>query len=220
MPEINLQDRQRAERKLLIHVAEWKDADGKKYLVQSSEPADWSTHYTNYYTYNSETETYSPVEGASAPTWASGTYYTRMSREILGTRTPDSSIEFNIDSETSTDIRGITYADVNKTEPTQSFDPYTILGGSPLGAYLSKAALKNDISAYNGVFDVYIITAYMGAESSYYAVKHEGCSIFPTAIGGESYVNMPIEVHYSNKITEGTVNVLTDDFVFTPTVNI
>ena len=185
MSEINLRDRQRAERKLLIHVAEWK-----------------------------ETEVVTP-QGGGDPVEQEVT-----KREILGTRTPDSSIEFNIDSETSTDIRGITYADVNKTEPTQTFDPYTILGGSPLGAYLSKAALKNDISAYNGVFDCYIITAYIGDAGAYYAVKHEGCSIFPTAIGGESFVNMPIEVHYSNKITEGTVDVLTDAFVFTPTVNV
>lgn len=176
MPEINLNEAQRAERKLLIHVAEWEEQG----------------------------------EGTSTVT----------QREILGTRTPDSSIEFNIDSETSTDIRGITYADVNKTEPTQTFDPYTILGGSPLGAYLSKAALKNDISAYNSTFTVYIITAYMGEAGSYYAVKHKKCSIFPTAIGGESYVNMPIEVHYSNDIEEGTVDKLTDDFVFTETVNL
>lgn len=175
MPEINLDNGVRAERKLLIHVAEWETTEGT---------------------------------GASATTV--------KHREILGTRTPDSSIEFNIDSETSTDIRGITYADVNKTEPTQTFDPYTILGGSPLGAYLSKAALKNDISAYNSKFTLYIITAYMGdSTNGYYTVKHENCSIFPTAIGGESYVNMPIEVHYSNKITEGTVDKLSDDFVFT-----
>ena len=186
MPEINLEDRKRAERKLLIHVAEWKE-QGE--IEDPENPGQM-------------------IEGEVTK------------REILGTRTPDSSIEFNIDSETSTDIRGITYADVNKTEPTQQFDPYTILGGSPLGAYLSKAALKNDITAYNGSFDVYIITAYMGEAGAYYAVKHEGCSIFPTAIGGESFVNMPIEVHYSNKITDGTVDVLTDEFVFTPTVNV
>lgn len=137
-------------------------------------------------------------------------------REILGARTEDSSIEFNPDIETVTDILGITYTDVNKTEPQQDFDPYYLLGGSDLGAYLTEAALANNIDAYNNVFNVYIITAFIGETGSYYAVKHSGCSIIPSSIGGDSYVSMPIEVHFSNNITEGTVNKLSDDFVFTP----
>lgn len=136
-------------------------------------------------------------------------------REVLGARTEDSSIEFNPDVETSTDILGITYSDVNKTEPQQDFDPYYLMGGSKLGAYLADAALANNIDAYNGTFDIYIITAFMGAEGSYKCVKHTGCTILPTSIGGDSYVSMPIEVHFSNNIVTGTVDKLSDDFVFT-----
>lgn len=150
--------------------------------------------------------------------WTEGS---TTNREILGTRTEDSSIEFNADIETSTDIRGITYTDVNKTEPQQSFDPFFILGGSKLSEYLTAAALKNDIDAYNGTFTAYIITAFIGdEEDGYYAVKHTGCSVIPTAIGGDSYTNMPIEVHYSNNITEGTVDKLSDNFVFTPDISL
>lgn len=161
--EINLSTGQRAERKLLITVAEW---NGTKY-------------------------------GGTA-----------TDREILGTRTEDSSIEFNPDIETTTDIRGITYTDVNKTEPQQDFDPYYILGGSKLGSYLTQAALVNDIQAYNNTFTIYIITAFISntGSTSYYAVKHSNCSIIPTSVGGDSYTSMPIEVHFSNDITEGTVN--------------
>ena len=68
-------------------------------------------------------------------------------REILGVRTEDSSIEFNPDIETSTDILGNNYTDVNKTEPQQDFDPFTLIGGSALGEYLANAALENDIDA-------------------------------------------------------------------------
>lgn len=141
-------------------------------------------------------------------------------REILGARTPDSSIELNPDIETSTDVLGITYTDVNKTEPQQDFDPFFIMGGSALGEYLSNAMLENDIQAYNGTFDIYIITAYIGEAGAYKAVKHSGCSIIPTSIGGDSYVNMPIEVHYSNNITKGTVDKLNDAFKFTEDVTI
>lgn len=149
--------------------------------------------------------------------WNTGTGAGSQKRQILGARTEDSSIEFNPDMETVTDILGITYTDVNKTEPQQSFDPFYLLGGSELGDYLTTAALKNDIQAYNNVFNIYIITAFIGTTGAYYAVKHKGCSIIPQSIGGDSYVNMPIEVHYSNDIEEGTVDKLADDFVFTAT---
>ena len=136
-------------------------------------------------------------------------------REILGTRVEDSSMEFNGDIATSTDILGITYTDVNKTEPSQTFEPFNIIGGSDLAEYLTDAALRNNIQAYNNTFNVYIITSFIGSSGAYFAVKHTGCSIIPTSIGGDSYVQMPIEVHYSNNITAGTVDKLADDFEFT-----
>lgn len=142
-------------------------------------------------------------------------------REIIGVRTEDSSIELNADIATSTDILGINYTDVNKTQPQQTFDPHFVIGGSELDAYLVNAMLKNDITAYSGAFNVYIITAFMTegtpaqADGKYYTVKHQHCSIIPTAIGGDAYVSMPIEVHFSNDIIEGTVNKLSDDFTFT-----
>ena len=145
--------------------------------------------------------------------WSEGSTPTR---EILGVRVEDSSIEFNADIETITDILGITYTDVNKTEPQQTLDPSYIIGGSKLSAYLAEAALENDISKYNNTFNVYIITAFIGTEGAYQAVKHTGCSIIPTSMGGDSYVAMPLEVHYSNNITKGTVDKLADDFTFTP----
>ena len=151
--------------------------------------------------------------------WGAAPEGTEENREILGVRTEDSSIEFNADVETSTDILGISYTDVNKTEPQQDFDPYYLLGGSKLGAYLYEAALTNDIQKYNGTFNVYIIAAFddTGSEAAhkYRCVKHTGCSIIPTSMGGDSYVSMPIEVHYSNNITVGTVDKLSDTFVFT-----
>lgn len=141
-------------------------------------------------------------------------------REILGVRTEDSSIEFNADVATSTDILGTTYTDVNKTEPQQSFDPFFLLGGSALGEYLVEAALENRIQDYNGKFNVYIIAAFIsegtGATAKYKTVKHTGCSIVPTSMGGDAYVSMPIDVYYSNNITVGTVDKLANDFEFTP----
>ena len=165
--QFNLATGQRAERKLLITVAEWTDS---------------STQV----------------------------------REILGTRTEDSSIDYNPDIETTTDILGINYTDLNRTQPQQDFDPFLILGGSKLGALLNDIRSRNALSELSQ-FTVYIITAFIGdATGGYAAEKHTGCTIAYNSIGGDANVNFPISVYYSNNITNGTVDKLADDFVFTP----
>ena len=163
--QFNLNDGQRAERKLLITVAEWTDGSSQV-------------------------------------------------REILGRRTEDSSIDYNADIETTTDILGINYTDLNRTQPQQDFDPYLILGGSKLGAKLNDIRRRNALSELDA-FTVYIITAFAGSAGSYQAEKHTGCTIVYNSIGGDANVNMPISVYFSNNITTGTVDKLSDDFVFT-----
>ena len=165
--QFNLAQGQRAERKLLITVAEWS-------------------------------------EGSNSTV-----------REILGTRTEDSSIDYNPDIETTTDILGNNYTDLNKTQPQQDFDPYLVLGGSKLGAFLNDIRRRNALSELNQ-FTVYIITAFVGTTGEYQAEKHTDCSIIFNSIGGDVNVNFPISVYFSNKITTGTVDKLADDFVFTP----
>lgn len=144
-------------------------------------------------------------------------------RQFLGARTEDSSIDLNPDIQTSTDIRGNTYTDVEKTEPQQALDPSFVMGGSDLHAYLNEAMLKNDIDKFNQAFNIYIITGYLvdgtatELDGKFFTVKHEACSIFPTSLGGSTYVSMPLEIHYSNKISEGTVDKLDPTFTFTVT---
>lgn len=147
-------------------------------------------------------------------------------REILGKRTPDSSIDYNPDMETSTDILGITYTDMNKTEPQQSFDPFMVMGGSRLGALLNDIRRRNAYTELNQ-FTVYVITAFIGDSSNgYEAEKHENCTIEYQSMGGDSRVNFPIVLHFSNSAAgkgqpqTGKVDKLSDDFVFTPDVSI
>lgn len=135
-------------------------------------------------------------------------------REVLGRRTEDSSIEYNADIETTTDILGINYTDVNRTQPQQDFDPYLILGGSELAAKLNDIRKRNAIEELSQ-FTIYIITAFVGTAGSYEAEKHVNCTIAYNSIGGDTNVNMPISVYFSNDITVGTVDKLSDDFKFT-----
>lgn len=163
----NLNAGQRAERKLLVTVAEWSDGN-------------------------------------------------ETVRELLGTRTEDSSIDYNADIETTTDIRGNNYTDVNRTQPQQDFDPHLIMGGAKLAEKLNDIRRRNALSEL-GQFTCYIITAFKGdAEQGYEAEKHTNCTITYNSIGGDVNVNFPISVYFSNKITTGTVDKIADDFVFTP----
>lgn len=171
----NLQDGQRAERKLLLTVAEWEEGEG----------TSTTTH-----------------------------------REFLGRRTEDSAIEMNPDIQTSTDILGYNYTDVNRTQPSQSFDPFLILGGSRLAAILNDCRKRNALSELSQ-FTIYIISAFQGnSNDGYECEKQDDCTISIDSIGGDSNVNMPITVYFSNKITTGTVDKLTDDFEFTPDVTV
>ena len=218
--KFNLNLHQRAERKLLITVAEWRDNEsGKYYILQDKEPGDWDTNYKDYYTQEAGTPpTYTPVTGDTAPTWAASTYYTRVNREILGRRTEDSSIEYNADIATSTDILGINYTDINRTQPQQDFDPYLILGHSLLGEKLNDIRKRNAITELSA-FTLYVITAFVGdAKNGYEAERHTDCTITYNSIGGDANVNMPISAYFSNAITNGLVDKLSDDFTFTPDV--
>lgn len=144
-----------------------------------------------------------------------GTSTVMVNREILGRRTEDSSIEYNADIETTTDILGINYTDINRTQPQQDFDPYLILGGSKLGAKLNDIRKRNALTELNQ-FTLYIITAYVGTEGTWEAERHVNCTITYNSLGGDANVNMPISAYFSNESTTGTVNKLSDDFVFTP----
>ncbi len=217
--QFNLAQYQRAERKMLLTVAEWNDDPQDIYTLTASQPANWATNYTNYYTKSGSS--YTPVPaGTAAPSWTANTYYSKETvsvfRELLGRRTEDSSVEYNADQSTTTDILGINYTDVNKTQPQQDFDPYLILGGSLLGAKLNDIRKRNALSELSQ-FTLYLITAYVGdSTSGYEAEKHVNCTIQYNSLGGDSNVNMPISVFFSNDITNGNVDKLTPDFVFTP----
>ena len=62
------------------------------YTVTASEPADWSSNWTDYYisTGTARQPVYTAVTGATAPTWAVGTYY---SYNAAGTGTIDRATE-------------------------------------------------------------------------------------------------------------------------------
>lgn len=124
---------------------------------------------------------------------------------LVGVGVEDSSIALNPNTETLTDITGVTTTDVTKWEPNQTFDPFTVKGGSKL-AFLLHDIWLNKTPEKLSQFEVLICYNYVGNESEGYdAELQKNCTINITSIGGSAYVDMPIEISYSNDSTKGTV---------------
>lgn len=141
--------------------------------------------------------------------------------ERIGVEIEDSSIELNADVQTITDILGVTTTKVNKLEMQQSFEPFTIKGGSKLAVKLEDILQRNALTEF-GTFDVLIIRGYItsgtasGTDFKLNAEKHIHCTVIPTSIGGSSSVDMPVTVYFSNDKTLGTVNNYRGTITFTP----
>nr|DAU37948.1 MAG TPA: hypothetical protein [Caudoviricetes sp.] len=125
--------------------------------------------------------------------------------EIIGVGVEDSSIEYNPDTSTTTDILGITETDVNKLEVSQSLEPMTVRGGSELALKLYNIIKYNKLSEL-AMFEVMQIHAYVGTEGAYEAEVHKGCTITPQSLGGDAYIDMPIDINFSNDKVHGTVD--------------
>jgi hypothetical protein len=136
----------------------------------------------------------SVTEASGTPEW-----------QIVGVGVEDSSIEYNPDTETVTDILGITETTVNKLETAQTLDPMTVRGGSKLAVQIHNIVKYNRLSELS-MFEVMQIHAYVGEAGKYEAEVHKNCTITPQSVGGDSYVDMPIDINYSNDKIHGTVD--------------
>ena len=126
---------------------------------------------------------------------------------LVGDGVEDSAIELNPSTETTTDILGVTTTSVTKWEPAQSFDPFTVKGGSKLAFKLHDiwASKKPELLSQ---FEVLIVYAYVGdASTGFDAELQKNCTINITSIGGDAYVDMPIEINYSNDSVRGRVTM-------------
>lgn len=125
--------------------------------------------------------------------------------ELLGKGIEDSSIELNPETEEVKDILGVNEVSVTGWKPTQSFDPFTVRGGSKLAFKLHDIWMNNTPELLSQ-FEMLTVYSYVGDTSTGYdADLQKNCTINPSSIGGSAYVDMPIEVSYSNDKTRGTV---------------
>lgn len=138
----------------------------------------------------------------------------------VGVGVEDSSIEYNPETETVTDILGITETTVKKFETSQELSPMTVRGGSKLAVKLYNQIKYNRMSEF-AMYEVMQIHGYVGdAKDGYEAEVHKNCTLTPQSIGGSSNVDMPITINYSNDKVHGTVNSYKygDTITFSPAV--
>lgn len=126
--------------------------------------------------------------------------------ELVGRGVEDSAIELNPNTETVTDVLGITETAVTKWEPNQSFDPNTVKGGSKLNFKLHQI-WQNKTPELLSKFNVLIVYAYIGETNNFEAEMQKNCTINITSIGGSAHVDMPIEIAFSNDSVKGTVTL-------------
>lgn len=139
-------------------------------------------------------KTYVNVGTSDAPEWY-----------LVGRGIEESSIELNPETETVTDITGVTETSVTKWEPNQSFEPFTVRGGSKLAFKLHEIWMNKQPEKLSQ-FEVLICYNYVGTETDgYEAELQKNCTINITSIGGSAYIDMPIEITYSNDSTKGVV---------------
>lgn len=143
------------------------------------------------------------VGTAETPTW-----------EILGVGIEDSSVDFNFDVKTKTDILGTTSTTVNKPERKQKFDPYTIMDGSKLQVKLYNIIRNENWSELSNM-DLLLIHTYVGTAGKYEAERFSGSAINPESLGGSGTLDMPIEVIFGGKHTLGTAAIADGVITFT-----
>lgn len=153
-------------------------------------------------------KTYVNVGTSELPEW-----------ELVGRGIEESAIELNPNVETMTDILGFTDTSVTKWEPKQTFEPNTVKGGSKLNFKLHDIWINKQPEKLSQ-FEVLIVYNYIAGStvSTYVAEKQTECTINLTSIGGSAYVDMPIEIMYSNKTTRGTVAYTSNAPTFTADV--
>ena len=134
--------------------------------------------------------------------------------EILGVGIEDSSIDFNFEEETKTDIRGMTSTTISKPQRKQTFDPYTIMEGSKLQVKLYNIIRHERWSELSNM-DMLLVHTYVGAAGSYEAERFSGSAINPQSLGGSATLDMPIEVTFGGTHTLGTAAIAAGVVTFT-----
>lgn len=138
--------------------------------------------------------------------------------ELLGYKVEDASIEYNWDEEKITDITGVTYSSITKSEPEMSLDGYIVNTKSKFLKTLSSMAIRNAYEEF-GTFTVLTVYSWLttgsDSNSTPLAKKETGCTIKPDSLGGQGYTRITPTISFSNNAEYGTVTMSSGKPTFT-----
>lgn len=136
----------------------------------------------------------------------------------LGKRVEDSSIEFDWQKETRTDILGNNYTLLKKPQMTQSFSSYPLDSADTAAVKIWNKAIKDhDIGAL-AAMDCLIVHLYAGtADTAMFAERYTATTITPTSLGGSGGgdLNSEMEVDFGGDRTTGTAAINNGVVTFT-----
>ena len=136
--------------------------------------------------------------------------------ELLGTGVEDSAIETNFEEEEVLDIYQNFSSSITGAKPTQTYEPYTVRGGSKLAFTLHEIWLNKEYEKLSQ-FETLTVCGYVdNATGGFEAYTESDCTITFERIGGSAYVDMPITVNYSDKKVRGSVTIADGVPTFTP----
>jgi uncharacterized protein YjdB len=137
---------------------------------------------------------------------------------VIGYKITSSTLEFNPDVETGTDINGRNFGSVNKFEPSQTFEPHRLTAGElgSLGEKLIHYFRYRQLEKFSQ-FKCILIYGFLGPEGGPYpADLYDTCTITPSSLGGEMWTEMPFDVTFGGDVQHGSVDKLIDEVTFTP----
>lgn len=139
---------------------------------------------------------------------------------VVGYKIDSSTLDFNADVETGTDINGRAFSSVNKLELSQTFDPHRLTGGElgKLGEKLINYVIDNNIEMFSN-FKVVIVYGFLESPTpgQYVARMYDKCTVVPQSLGGDLWTDMPFDVNFGGNVTKGTADGLIDTIKFTAT---
>lgn len=135
---------------------------------------------------------------------------------VVGYKITSSTLEFNPDVETGTDINGRNFGSINKFEPSQSFEPHRLTTGDigALGEKLVHYFRYRELEKFSE-FKCILIYGFLGTDGIYPADLYQTCTITPASLGGEMWTEMPFDVTFGGEVTHGHVDKLIDVVTFT-----
>ena len=93
----------------------------------------------------------------------------------------------------------VAYVDNTQNPPVTYYEKL----GTTVNRYSKPVLIKANIMQSNGDM---VEREYGLSEGSYEAEVHKNCTLTPQSVGGSSYVDMPIDINFSNDKVHGTVD--------------